>query len=41
MSIEIERIETLQMELLNEIINEALILDETTPYESKRKIKKS
>lgn len=39
-SIELADIKTIQLDVIREIINEAIYLDETTPYESKRKKKK-
>ena len=39
-SIEFEKISNIPHQIINEIIQEALLLDETKPYESKRKLKK-
>ncbi len=38
-SIEFSHLEEVPLELIKEIIHEAILLDESTPYESKRKIK--
>lgn len=40
-SVEFETIKDIPQQTLNEIIQEAILLDETTPYESKRKINKN
>lgn len=41
MSIELDQIETIPHQALNEIFHEAILLDKTKPYESKRKPAKS
>lgn len=38
-SIEFEKVSEIPIKLMNEIIQEAILLDETKPYESKRKSK--
>ena len=38
-SIELEKISDIPQSVLNEIIQEAIILDQTIPYQSKRKLK--
>lgn len=40
MSIEFESLEHIQFDILDEIFHEAVLLDDTKPYESKRKMKK-
>lgn len=40
LSIDIESLESIPYGSLNEIFHEAILLDQTTPYESKRKSKK-
>ncbi|MBK8702685.1 MAG: DUF1801 domain-containing protein [Saprospiraceae bacterium] len=38
-SVEFEKVSEIPIQQMNEIIQEAILLDETTPYESKRKSK--
>jgi hypothetical protein len=40
LSIDIDKVDSIPESALNEIFHEALLLDKTTPYESKRKNKK-
>lgn len=39
-SIDIDNLENIPRNVLNEILHEAILLDQTTPYKSKRKAKK-
>lgn len=39
-SVEFEKISDIPVSTINEILQEAILLDETTPYQSKRKSKK-